>query len=137
MNYEEQIKRVNETNPFMRHNNITAAALDGETARVTAPITQAALNAMQGVHGGMMFIMAETAAGLLARSDGRSCVTVNSSFQFLRGAAQPEELCADAVILKRGRMLCICRSSVRETGKEAILAEGEFTFYTVDKPQGK
>lgn len=132
MDYQEQIARVNETNPFMRHNNITAVALDGETARVAAPVTPASLNAMQGVHGGLMFIMAEMAAGLLARSDGRRCVTVNSSFQFLRGASQAKELYADAVALKRGRKLCICRASVRQDDRDDVLAEGEFTFYTVE-----
>ena len=84
MNYEEQLKQTNETNHFMIHNNIKAAMLTKDQARVTAAVTPASLNAMESVHGGLMFIMAEIAAGLLTRNDGRRHVTVNSSFRFLK-----------------------------------------------------
>lgn len=133
MNYEEQISTVNVNNPFMHHNHISAVALTADTARVAAPVTPDARNAMQGIHGGLMFLMAETAAGLLARNDGRRCVTVNCSFQYLRGSDQAKELYADSVIVKRGKTLCVCRSSVREAGTETVLAEGDFTFYSVEQ----
>lgn len=62
MNYEEQLKQTNETNHFMIHNNIKAAMLTKDQARVTAAVTPVSLNAMESVHGGLMFIMAEIAA---------------------------------------------------------------------------
>ena len=133
MNYEEQLKQTNETNHFMIHNNIKAAMLTKDQARVTATVTPVSLNAMESVHGGLMFIMAEIAAGLLTRNDGRRHVTVNSSFRFLKGTNRAEELTAEAAVINRGRRLCVCRSVVRETGNERILAEGEFTFYCLDE----
>ena len=124
MNYEEQLKQTNETNHFMIHNNIKAAMLTKDQARVTAAVTPVSLNAMESVHGGLMFIMAEIAAGLLTRNDGRRHVTVTN---------RAEELTAEAAVINRGRRLCVCRSVVRETGNERILAEGEFTFYCLDE----
>lgn len=132
MNYEEQLKQTNETNHFMIHNNIKAAMLTKDQARVTAAVTPVSLNAMESVHGGLMFIMAEIAAGLLTRNDGRRHVTVNSSFQFLKGTNQAEKLIAKAVVMNRGRKICVCRSSVMEPGRDMVLAEGEFTFYCLD-----
>ena len=45
MNYEEQLKQTNETNHFMIHNNIKAAMLTKDQARVTAAVTPVSLNA--------------------------------------------------------------------------------------------
>lgn len=132
MDYAEQLRKTNETNHFMIHNNITATLLTEREAQVTAKITPVSLNAMESVHGGLMFIMAETAAGLLTRNDGRRHVTVNSSFQFLKGTNQAEQLVAKAVVMNRGRKICVCRSSVMEPGSDVVLAEGEFTFYCLD-----
>ena len=78
--YVEQMERVNKTNPFMLHNRIRAVALSEDRAEVRAEITEDSLNAMQTVHGGLMFVMAEIAAGLVTRNDGRKYVTLDSSF---------------------------------------------------------
>ena len=85
--YVEQMERVNQTNPFMLHNRIRAVALSEDRAEVRAEITEDSLNAMQTVHGGLMFVMAEVAAGLVTRNDGRKYVTLDSSFRFLRGSS--------------------------------------------------
>ena len=84
--YVEQMERVNQTNPFMLHNRIRAVVLSEDRAEVRAEITEDSLNAMQTVHGGLMFVMAEVAAGLVTRNDGRKYVTLDSSFRFLRGS---------------------------------------------------
>ena len=76
--FVEQMERVNRTNPFMIHNNIRAVALSEDAAEVCAEVTEDSLNAMQTVHGGLMFVMAEIAAGLVTRNDGRKYVTVRS-----------------------------------------------------------
>ena len=62
--FEEQLKKANESNPFMIHNHIRATVLSEKTSQVRAEIGADALNAMGGVHGGLMFVMAEIAAGL-------------------------------------------------------------------------
>ena len=69
--FEEQLKKANESNPFMIHNHIRATVLSEKTSQVRAEIGADALNAMGGVHGGLMFVMAEIAAGLVTRNDGR------------------------------------------------------------------
>ena len=56
--YVEQMERVNQTNPFMLHNRIRAVALSEDRAEVRAEITEDSLNAMQTVHGGLMFVTA-------------------------------------------------------------------------------
>ena len=126
--FAEQMVRVNQTNPFMIHNHIRAVALSEDAAEVRAEITEDSLNAMQTVHGGLMFAVAEMAAGLVTRNDGRKYVTLDSSFRFLRGSSA-KEIRGVAKITKRGKTVCFTKSQVMETETGKLLAEGEFTFY--------
>ena len=126
--YVEQMERVNKTNPFMLHNRIRAVALSEDRAEVPAEITEDSLNAMQTVHGGLMFVMAEIAAGLVTRNDGRKYVTLDSSFRFLRGSSA-KNIQGLAQITKRGKTVCFTKAEVVETDTGKLLAEGEFTFY--------
>ena len=71
--YVEQMERVNQTNPFMLHNRIRAVALSEDRAEVRAEITEDSLNAMQTVHGGLMFVMAEVAVDGLHGIQGILC----------------------------------------------------------------
>ena len=112
--FVEQMERVNRTNPFMIHNNIRAVALSEDAAEVCAEVTEDSLNAMQTVHGGLMFVMAEIAAGLVTRNDGRKYVTLDSSFRFLRGSSA-KELRGVAKITKRGKTVCFTKSQVMES----------------------
>lgn len=127
--WQNQIKTVNESNPFMKHNGIYATALDASHAEVRAQAGTTGRNAMGSVHGGLMFIMGEMAAGLLARGDGRKYVTLDTSFRYLRSSMGEKELVAEASFIKRGKSIVNCRSVIREEGSDKTLAEGEFTFY--------
>lgn len=131
--WQNQIKTVNETNPFMRHNGIYATYLDADHAEVRAQAGKTGRNAMGSVHGGLMFIMGEMAAGLLARGDGRKYVTLDTSFRYLRSSMGEKELVAEASFIKRGKSIVSCRSLVHEDGSEKTLAEGEFTFYCLNE----
>ncbi|WP_455147700.1 PaaI family thioesterase [Clostridium sp.] len=131
--WQTQIKTVNETNPFMRHNGIYATYLDADRAEIRAQAGDTGRNAMGSVHGGLMFIMGEMAAGLLARGDGRKYVTLDTSFRYLRSSMGEKELVAEASFIKRGKSIVNCRSIIHEDGSEKTLAEGEFSFYCLDK----
>ena len=61
-----------------------------------------------------MFVMAEIAAGLVTRNDGRKYVTLDSSFRFLRGSSA-KELRGVAKITKRGKTVCFTKSQVMES----------------------
>lgn len=129
MDYKEQMKQANENNAFMIHNGVRAVELSETAARVEMDPEKTSLNSMGGVHAGLMFLMAEAAAGLLVRNDGRTCVTIDSSFRFLRSAGPSEPLYAEARVIKRGRTVSFCHSGVygRDSGK--LFAEGDFTFF--------
>lgn len=132
MDYKEQVEKANTSNPFMLHNHIRAVELTDASARVETEIMPDSLNAMGGVHGGLMFVMAEVAAGLVTRNDGRRYVTLDSSFRFIKGSGKTKVLIGEGTLVKRGRTVCFAHASVKEPGTGTLLAEGDFTFYCMD-----
>lgn len=129
MDYKEQMERANKNNGFMIHNGVRAVELSETAARVETDPDERSLNAMGGVHAGLMFLMAEAAAGLLVRSGGRTCVTIDSSFRFLRPAGPSESLYAEAAVTKRGRTVSFCHAGVYGKTSGKLFAEGDFTFF--------
>ena len=127
MDYEAQLGQINETNAFMLHNHIRAVELNAETARAVVMPGPDALNSMGTVHGALMMTLAEVAAGSLARSDGRTYVSVDAGFRLISGGKAGTEIEARAEVVKRGRTLCFIRSRVFQNGK--LLLEGDITFY--------
>ena len=132
-NWEMQVRKVNAENPFMIHNGIYAVSLNGERAKVRSHIEDFSRNAMGSVHGGLMFLMGETAAGLLVRGDGGRYVTLDCSFRYLRAAMGQRDLIGEAVFVKRGKTIAVCRSLIREDGSDRILAEGEYSFFRAEE----
>lgn len=131
--FTQYIANVNETNPFLRHNHMQAVHVSEINAIVQVQMTPELRNSMGGVHAGLMFSMAEIAAGLLVRSDGSKQVTLDTSFRYLRNSTTDGIIEAEAVFIKRGRTITMCRVYVREQGSDKNLAEGEFNFCVVTK----
>lgn len=129
--YTAYIENVNKTNPFLRHNHMRAVRVSEEQAVVQAQMSPELRNSMGGVHAGLMFSMAEIAAGLLVRSNGSKQVTLDTTFRYLRNSTTDGVIEAEAVYIKRGRTVTMCRAYVREQGSDKNLAEGEFSFYCV------
>lgn len=129
IDYTAYIAEVNATNPFLRYNHMQAVSVSEERAVVQAQMSPELRNSMGGVHAGLMFSMAEIAAGLLARSNGSKQVTLDTTFRYLRNSVTDGIIEAEAVYIKRGRTITMCRAYVREQGSDKNLAEGEFSFY--------
>lgn len=133
MNYEEQLAFANQKNLFMIHNNIKGIYLDDQHAKVRIAIESQSLNAMGGIHGGLLYLMGDVAAGLLARSTGHTFVTLDSTFRYLRDGREAKALIGESSIVKRGKTVTVVRTLVKTEDTDKVLAEGEFTFFCVDK----
>ncbi len=133
MNHEEQLAFANSKNLFMIHNNIKGLFLDDEHAKIEGTVGPDGLNAMGGIHGGFLYLMGDCAAGLLARSTGHTFVTLDSTFRYLRDGREAKALVAESSLVKRGKTVTIVRTIVKTKDSGKVLAEGEYTFFCVDK----
>lgn len=116
-------------NAFMRHNGISVCEVTPQRSVAILDIVPESLNSYGVLHGGAYFTMADVAGGALARSDGRSHMTVSSSLNFVR-PVRSGRVTATACLRHRGRSTCLISVTVTDqTGN--LLACGELTFFCV------
>ena len=123
---QDTMKKRLESNSFMNYNHIELDFVEPDHAVFKMVIHPESRNTFGMVHGGALYSLADNATGSAAHTDGRSYVTQNSTFNFLRN--QPEgTVYADARVRHRGGTTCLI--DVEVTGQNGkMLATGTFTY---------
>ena len=118
---------VNEPHQFSAYNNIfLTRAMDGE-AEGMLYVNEYSLNPHGMVHGGALAALADTVAGSCANSKrGNTCVTTNSTMEFLRPGTAPWIRCT-ATTVKSGRTLSVVALRLTDS-EERLVATGTYTF---------
>ena len=128
------IERINEHCPFNLANGIRAVSLEEGHAVVEAELRPDHKNVWGTAHGGMLFAVADVAAGLAVHSlsEGRHIVTAGSSINFLRTNPEAKLLRAEANVIKQGRSLNIVQAEVHDDqGNHLVTAQ--YTMFASDK----
>lgn len=125
------LEHANATNSFMRHNGIQAIAVSLDKGVTEAVVEPHLLNPNGQAHGGLYFTLMDTAAGLVARADGRRYVTLNCTTSFHRPALSGR-LRAVGRVTQRTRGICVVQAEVRDDA-ETLYASGIFTMYCLDR----
>ncbi len=133
MSFQEKMDFANSHNMFAIYNGVKIVELDENHSVVKCDFTKDGENAMGGIHGGLLFLMGDVAAGMLTRSLGGTWVTLDSSIRYLRDGRDAKVLVSTGRLVKRGRTTTIVRSQITAEGSDDVLAEGEFTFFCLDK----
>lgn len=132
MDYEKLKNWRNAHNTFSSRNGILIQELRAGYSKVTKTITEEDGNTMGGTHGGIYFTMGDVACGSVMATHGHAAVTVNASYNFLRGAAVGDTLIAEATETKYGRTICVY--DVRITKEDGTLVgSGTYTFYQLEQ----
>ena len=126
----ERARNLLEKNSFINWIGIELDELETDRAVVRLEPDKQHLNPYGIVHGGVYATMADTAAGIAARTDGRDYVTQCSTLNYLR--SQSEGLLrAEARVRHRGRSTCVVEVNVTGTDGK-LLAIGTMTFFCLD-----
>ena len=110
---------------FDQHHMTLASAENGR-AVIRAVAVQSMVNARGLVHGGIAYMLADTACAYALRSTGPPGVTQNASITYVTGATAGMQLEARAEVVKAGRRIASLRAEVR--AGETLIAHGMFTF---------
>ena len=114
-------------NAFCIRMGIQVEELRPGYARVVKTLTAEDENPVGLPHGGVYFSMADTACGSAMAAYGVVCVTINSSFSFLKSARTGDRLTAEARELQSGRSVAVLEARVTSEAGD-LLAVGTFTF---------
>ena len=126
---ERMIRDTFETEEFIRHNQIGIHLLEQDHVQLSMSVAPFQRNHHGMLHGGFMVMLADTAAGLAAYTDGRRYVTQSQNFTFLRAAAQGPVI-ADARVVHRGGTVVVLQTDVTDPqGK--LVGTGTFQMYAL------
>ena len=130
---QERIADLCKERGCMSYNHVILKSWELDKAVVSLFVTEDSLNYHGITHGGVLYTMADSVAGIAALTDGNPYVTISSSFNYLRSSSLGERLEATGIIRRRGRNTCYCEVEVvsKTTGK--LLATGSFTYYRVQR----
>ena len=131
--YSAMLERVNSGPYFGPKSGAIVTAVESNAAWGELEIRADTRNPMGVVHGGALFTLADTVAGTAAFTTGRTCVTLDSSMQFLSAAKGDKVFCA-AVPKKVGRTILVYDISITDSEKR-LVATGIFTFYATGEYQ--
>lgn len=112
--------------PLLEHFGMTFVEAANGRAVIRAAATEGMVNAQGLVHGGLAFVMADTACAYALRSIGPPGVTHNANMTYLVGAKAGMELEAIAEVVKAGRQIASLTAQVR--AGERLIAHGMFNF---------
>lgn len=114
---------------FMTHNSIEPLSVDAESSRIETVLGENGRNLSGYAHGGLLMAMADCAAGLAAKADGRQYVTQNISMSFISNIKEGR-IFADGKVLHRGRTVVVVRVTVSdENGR--LMADATLNMFCV------
>ena len=98
---EKIITEFEKDKGFIKNNKFNITSLNDKECIMEYKVSKEGLNPIKIVHGGLLFGLADTAAGTLACMTGKFPVTINSNIHYLN-PAKGKKLIAKASILKQG-----------------------------------
>ena len=127
----DEVEKVFDKPGFYQYNGFSIVDIVvGESAILKATITDNSLNPYGIIHGGLIFGLGDTAMGVVAKSTGRSAVTISSSINYLKPSIG-EYLIAKASMIKNGKTTCYLRCDFYDM-KDQLVATMDGNYYYID-----
>lgn len=115
-------------NNFMDRNGISVIEVSEERAVLKSEIIDDFLNPYGYVHGGLLFTLADCAAGMLARTDGRKYVTQTANVNFIANV-KDGTIIAKASFVSRKKRVSVVHVEIYWV--DTLLADFTFNMYCV------
>lgn len=122
------IDRIKQDTGFIQKTNLHMIELEEGYAKGEVKVDETLLNGMDMVHGGCLFSVMDTVAGIAAMTYGNQVTTLNGQVHFLRAAKECEYLYAAAQVVKAGRTIINCNVEVM-TEKEKVVCQGSLEYF--------
>lgn len=124
------MKDIVERNPFAAYIGMELLELTEGHARARIRFQPRHENIYGGMHGGCVFSLADTIAGVAAASYGRPVTTLNASMNYMRPVTDTKYLYGEASVQRHGMTISVVRVELtNDDGK--VLADGSFTYYAL------
>ena len=134
---DEQLGKIrenrNKDNTFAYEMGFQGVRLSTGHCHGELTVTEHLMNPIGSVHGGCLFTMADSTAGMAASSYGYKVTTMDADFHYLRAGIGVKKLISEAKVLKRGKRAIVVSVDVMDE-TERVLCTGTFTFMSLGEP---
>ena len=123
-------KTLDEMEGFIKNNHYNVIKVEKNYCEMDGIITSSSMNHLQTVHGGYIFGLADTAAGIASMTDGRKVVTVDASINYFK-SAKGNKIKAVAKVLKNGKNLSVYDVLISDEA-DNLIAKATITYFFID-----
>ncbi len=124
-------KIVKECKGFIEANNYELIKVEDYYCELLGTITETSTNHLGVAHGGYIFGLADTAAGIASMTDGRTAVTISSNIDYLK-AAKTKTLKAIATCTKNGKTISFFEVNIYDE-EENLVAKANVNYCYISK----
>lgn len=118
-------------NSFMTYNGIEPVSVGKNHSEIQTELRKEGKNLSGYAHGGLLATMADCAAGMAVRGDGRNYVTQNMNITYISNI-QSGQIFARGEVIHRGRRLSLVRIQILD-GAGKLLAEASVNMFCTDR----
>lgn len=115
---------------FIKNNHYQLVDIKKDYCVMEAEIKEESLNPYGMVHGGFLFGLADTAAGVAARSSGRKAVTLSSHIEYLH-ACHGSKIKVVVEAVKTGKNVSVYEVCIYDD-KETMVAKATVDYFYLD-----
>ncbi|MBR1470541.1 MAG: PaaI family thioesterase [Lachnospiraceae bacterium] len=119
-------------NRYMQSIGIELLELKEGYARGRLPFSEDIVNPYGSMHGGVLYSLADTIAGLAACTCGRYSSTIDGGLHYLRPAMGTAYVYCEAHVLRQGRQIAVYRAELLDD-RGVLLDTGEFTYFMLEE----
>ena len=119
---------LDKDNGFVKCNNYNVIKVEEHYCEMEAVINDSSKNPYGIAHGGFIFGLADTAAGIAAMTDERTALTVNSNIDYLK-PGKGDKLIAKATAIKSGKSISVVEVLIYDSDLELISKASVTYFY--------
>lgn len=123
-------KILDDDTGYIKNQNFKIEELEEDHVKMSYMIKKSGLNPHDMVHGGVLFGLADTTAGVLVAMHNKKCVTVNGSINYLN-PAKSGKVYAIARSLKEGKKIGYYLVEIYDE-KDNLLATSNFNMYFLE-----
>lgn len=114
---------------FISANNYNVIVVDKNYCELEGIVTESSMNHLGIVHGGYIFGLADTAAGIAAMSEGNNVVTVDANINYFK-PAKGDKILAKAKAIKVGKTISVYEVLISNK-EDDLLAKATVTFCVI------
>ncbi|MGN0291354.1 MAG: PaaI family thioesterase [Lachnospiraceae bacterium] len=129
---EEEMRGILDRNPFARYLGMKLIKVEEGFASGSVPMREEHNNVYGGMHGGCVFALADTIAGIAAATYGHMVTTLDSNFNYLEAIRDTKEVVCEAKVVRHGGRITVLDVEIYDD-KKRLVCSGGFTYYNILK----